>query len=586
MTTIPAAALGQHIAILGKTGSGKTSTGKLAIEQVVADSNRVCILDPIKSDWWGLISSRDGKHAGLPFHILGGPRGHVPLHPSAGKAIGELVATGALPLSIIDMADFPPGGQAQFFTDFAPALLRKMRGVVYLVIEEAHLFAPKERAGFGKENLSIHWAKMLATAGRSKGVRLILVTQRTQALHNALLGSCDTLIAHRLTAPADQEPVVKWLRSNVEKATADQVASSLAQLKTGAGWICSGEARIFERVEFPRIHTYDNTATPDKDSAGHEVKTAPVDLEHLRAVLGEAVKQAEADDPRELRRTIAALRKDLAAAQQASNRAGKMDTDPGAITAAVARGRAIGERDAAHSVKGPLADVQRRLASILGSLEMAAAREIPAPPARQSAASVSLPVGGAPAYRPDRLKVTLGDRVIATTQRRATPARPVNGGADDVRLNRLAERKVLQALVQHGTRTQRQLAILTGYAASGGGFRGALGKLRTLGLIDGSDPVSITDAGRQAIGEVEPLPTGRALVDHWLGQFNRLAEREVLRVIVEAYPESVPLEEVARRTNPPYEAAGGGFRGAVGKLRTLGLIEGRSEVRASADLVT
>jgi DNA helicase HerA-like ATPase len=60
------------------------------------------------------------------------------------------------------------------------------------VIEEAHEFAPKERAGIGAENMAIHWAKKLATAGRSKGIRLIVATQRVQALHNAVLGSCET----------------------------------------------------------------------------------------------------------------------------------------------------------------------------------------------------------------------------------------------------------------------------------------------------------------------------------------------------------------------------------------------------------
>lgn len=165
---MPGGILAQHIAVLGKTGSGKTSTAKLIIEQVVPDKARVCILDPIKSDWWGLTSSRNGKRPGLPFHILGGPRGHVPLHASSGKVIAEIVANGSLPLSIIDMADFAPGGQSNFFVDFAAALLRKMRGVVYLVIEEAHLFAPKERSGIGSENMAIHWAKMLATAGRQK----------------------------------------------------------------------------------------------------------------------------------------------------------------------------------------------------------------------------------------------------------------------------------------------------------------------------------------------------------------------------------------------------------------------------------
>lgn len=125
---LPPAALAQHSAVLGKTGSGKTSTTKLLIEQVVADGARVCILDPIKSDWWGLTSSADGRRAGLPFHILGGPRGHVPLHAAAGKAIGEIVASGQLPLSIIDMADFAAGGLQKFFVDFAPTLLRRMRG--------------------------------------------------------------------------------------------------------------------------------------------------------------------------------------------------------------------------------------------------------------------------------------------------------------------------------------------------------------------------------------------------------------------------------------------------------------------------
>src|SRR5687767_2351690 len=175
---IPDTALAQHTAIVGKTGSGKTSTAKLAVEQVVDEGSRVCVLDPIKSDWWGVISSPDGKRPGLPFHVLGGPRAHVPLHSGAGAAIAELVARGDLPLSVLDMADFEPGGQLRFFQDFAPTLLKRMRGVLYLVLEESHLFAPKERSGMSHEQLSIHWAKALATAGRSKGIRLIVCTQR------------------------------------------------------------------------------------------------------------------------------------------------------------------------------------------------------------------------------------------------------------------------------------------------------------------------------------------------------------------------------------------------------------------------
>ena len=312
---IPDAVLAQHTAILGKTGAGKTSTEKLAVEQVVAEGFRVCVLDTVKSDWWGVTSSANGKRPGLPFKILGGPHGHVPLHSSAGKVIGQLVGAGKLPLSIIDMADFEAGGIQRFFVDFAPALLRNMRGVVYLVIEEAHELAPKERAGIGAENLAIHWAKKLATAGRSKGIRLIVATQRVQSLHNAVLGSCETVIAHRLTTPADQEPVLKWLKANADKETVETVADSLSSLPTGTGWICSGEAQIFEKIKFPKFKTYDNTATPTGDTEAETITTAPVDQSELRELIGDAVKEAEANDPRKLHQEVAKLTRELAAAK-------------------------------------------------------------------------------------------------------------------------------------------------------------------------------------------------------------------------------------------------------------------------------
>lgn len=324
---IPQEVLDHHLAILGKTGSGKTSTEKLIVEHVVKQDFRVCILDSIKSDWWGITSSADGKSPGLPFKILGGPKGHIPLHSSAGKAIGALVGSGKLPLSIIDMADFEPGGLQRFFVDFAPALMRSARGVVYLVIEEAHEFAPKERAGFGAENMAIHWAKKLATAGRSKGIRLIVATQRVQSLHNAVLGSCETLIAHRLTTPADQEPVLKWLKANANKGAMDGIKEALSQLRTGTAIVCSGEAQIFQQMAFPKFQTYDNTATPTGDFDLMEVKTAPVNQDELRAIIGDAVKEAEANDPAILKAEIARLRKEGAGAGKVAPQPTKTEID-------------------------------------------------------------------------------------------------------------------------------------------------------------------------------------------------------------------------------------------------------------------
>ena len=49
-----------------------------------------------------------------------------------------------------------------------------------------------------------------------------------------------------------------------------------------------------------------------------------------------------------------------------------------------------------------------------------------------------------------------------------------------------------------------------------------------------------------------------------------------------AYPAALNKEEVASWTG--YKESGGGFNNALGRLRTLELVQGRGELRASDDL--
>ncbi len=565
---IPSEILTQHVAVLGKTGSGKTSTAKLAIEQVVAEGARVCVLDPIKSDWWGLTSSANGRSAGLPFHILGGPHGHVPLHSAAGKAIADVVATGALPLSIIDMADFEPGGQARFFVDFAPTLLRKMRGVVYLVIEEAHLFAPKERSGIGAENLSIHWAKTMATAGRSKGVRLVLVTQRTQALHNALLGSCDTLIAHRLTAPADQEPVVKWLKANTSKEVLEEVSGSLASLKTGEGWICSGEAKLFSRVAFPRIHTYDNTATPTGDASAREVKTAAVDAEKLRSLIGQAVDQAKAEDPRELRKELATQKAENARlvsqlqARESKVAPGKTVEKFVLKDGQLDRLEKIHERMFAESQKHQeaMSGLWAKHAEVAGAI-LKVLRVVTVTPPIPPATVHHMPSRVAPSAQQPRRPVSVpaaanGDGTISGVGQRI--------------LNALAE------LEQLGARQpERELvALLAGYTnLTSKGFVNAMSALSSAGLVayPGAGTVALTDDGH-AHAQPPDAPRDAREVQARICQLLGGASSKILQPLIQAYPKSMRREEVAAAAGYT-NLTSKGFVNAMSRLRTLGFVD-------------
>ncbi len=60
------------------------------------------------------------------------------------------------------------------------------------------------------------------------------------------------------------------------------------------------------------------------------------------------------------------------------------------------------------------------------------------------------------------------------------------------------------------------------------------------------------------------------------------AERLIPETFTQVHPDPLTKEEVAAKAG--YEANGGGFNNALGRLRTLELIQGRSDLRASDNL--
>ncbi len=173
--------------------------------------------------------------------------------------------------------------------------------------------------------------------------------------------------------------------------------------------------------------------------------------------------------------------------------------------------------------------------------------------------------------RPQRTaKVTNGR--VASTETLDGPLRLAAG-----------ERRILTALAQYPQgRSKVQVAVLTGYAASGGGFNNYLGALRSRGLIEGDgDRLMISEVGIRALGSWEPLPAGRALIDYWRGRLGK-AERLIIETLTQAYPAALNKEEIAARAG--YEANGGGFNNALGRLRTLELVQGRGDLKASDNL--
>lgn len=571
---VPEAALKNHIAVLGKTGSGKSSTAKLIIEHVAEDDARVCVLDSVKSDWWGLISSADGKRPGLPFKIIGGPHGHVPLHASAGRALGEIVGSGKLPLSIIDMADFKPGELQKFFIAFAPALLKSVRGVLYLVMEEAHEFAPKERSNIGQENEAIYYAKKLATAGRSKGIRLIVVTQRTQSLHNALLGSCETLIAHRFTTPADQEPVVKWLKANADKEIVKEIERDLSSIPTGSGWVCSGEARVFEKIKFPRIKTYDNSATPDNDDVAHDVKSAPVNQTELRDIIGDAVKEAEANDPKALRAEIARLTAALRKAELIK----PAESNVGDVAAAEKRGYERGhtegfmegEREGRRVMLVQVKDHMRPLIDHMNALHD---RTEEAAIALDRVGDFLIEAGNAPTSQAKTQSTRFPKTAAQVTRIPKTRA----NGHIEAPLQRIIDAIRWWNVMGVSAPSHPQVGFVAGYSHKSGTWATYLSRLRSLDLIAGRGDLMLTEKGEVVSNTPPEQPSGDLLratvlkkVDGPLGK--------ILAPIMDAYPDAMTHVDAAEQAG--YSHQSGTWATYLSRLRSLELIDGRGALKA------
>ncbi len=86
---LPFEAITQTIGILAKRGAGKTYTASVLAEEFVAAKLPFCVLDPTGA-WWGLRVMNDSK-PGLPVIIIGGKHGDLPLEPTAGKLMADLI---------------------------------------------------------------------------------------------------------------------------------------------------------------------------------------------------------------------------------------------------------------------------------------------------------------------------------------------------------------------------------------------------------------------------------------------------------------------------------------------------------------
>jgi hypothetical protein len=580
---LPVDAVTQRISILGRTRSGKSHTAGVIVEEVLKARQQVVIIDP-KGDWWGLRSSADGKSAGLPITIMGGKHGDVPLEPTAGALIADVVVNERVSL-LLDLSLFDSKAEeVRFVTAFLDRFYRKNEEPVLLVVDEADVFAPQHPEK--NENLMLNRMETICRRGAGKGIGVVLISQRSASIHKGCLSQTELMIAHQTTAPQDKDAIKGWVVDHSDKERREEFMNRIPKLSKGTAILWSPSwLEIYKEVGIREKETYDSGDAPRVGQRRRPPKVlAQVDLERLKKHMAETIEKAKQEDPRALRAEIQKLRAELAA------KPAQVAAPPVKAAAPVIRDRVVevpalkkGEIKELHKLVQRMEKARASLGWSTQSLEIAAN-------AVARALGESSEAVERVKQRPQPAPVKRVEAVRPTVQARPhfKPAVHAqgNGGAREELL--AGERKMLEVLAQFhpGTRTRSQLGALSGYTPSGGTFGNYYGRLKKFGLIkeDVVGAAQITEAGLDWFGPTRPQAPGTTdeLLNMWRSKL-LAGERKMLDAVIARYPSQISRQELGEETG--YESTGGTFGNYLGTLRRNALVTVDKESVKASDAI-
>lgn len=544
-------------AILAQKGKGKSFTAAVEAEELLDAGQLVVIIDPTDAHF-GLRSSPDGRSTGYPIAVFGGDHGDVQLEPGGGAVLAEAIVRERFS-AIVCTETMTKGEELKFVGDFLETLYRKNREAMHLFLDESDIFAPQNP--YGSEAKTCGATDDIVRRGRKKGIGCTLITQRASVLNKNVLSQADMLVALGCSHPLDLDAIDKWVRRNADAKLAKEMMESLPSLPRGVAWVWNPAQHLFKKISIRQRRTFDSGATPKAGEKKREPKIlAPVDIERLGQSMAAAVQRQKENDPKALKAKIAELIKERDQLSRAVNAMpsltapAKLVVKPAVTSAQIARVEktvAQAERvvssttarldktieDLRGTFGGSLSRAEQALDELRGALKLATAP--PSPPARPSPPSNTSNVarGRDQRARPPQAAGTMNG--VAGTP-------PPDGLAP-------AHLRLLSAIawwesIGVPTPDLGGVAFVAGTTTSSSTFNNNRSRLRAAGYIDypSSGNVQLTEAGRTLAPPPTLPPTNEALQEAILQKVSP-AHGRLLRVLIDAYPNEMPLEEFAQR---------------------------------------
>ena len=546
----PGEAATQTLGTIAAKGGGKSYLAGKFVEQLHDAGAPFLVLDPV-GNWSALTLAKDGKSPGLAVVVIGGERADVPLDEEQAEAIGQYLVWNGVS-AVLDLSELSKTKRKSYVAALCESVYRtarKKRAPFMVVFEEAQLFAPQVCPPGEQRMLGA--VTDIVRLGRNYGLGSMLVTQRPQSVSKEVLNQVECLFVGQLRGPQERKAIKGWITEQGASITKD-VLEDLPSLEPGE-FCCWSPSwlRVFKRVRILPKRTFDGSSTPTLGGVG------PRPTGKANRSLGGVVEElAELSRRPEPTVTVQLSRAEVNEYRESNSR---LEQENRRLTEKLARLESMARR-----VRGVLDDLEEVEPAL--SQPVKSFTEV----VRESEPSEIV-------Y--ERLKPQRPTRVLVDPAGNASMSS--FGGAKVPGLDK-ADRLILSVLSwQSGPIPKKRLALLAGYTMSGGGFKNALGRRKGAGHLDvGAGGIAITPAGVKALPDAPPKPpTGAKLFDWWLTHPKvDTCMRGVMQAL-RAAGGSLERGPLAQRAGllvrqEPYQADAGGFKNALGRLRTLGLIEG------------
>lgn len=559
--TLPLDLVVQQSAILARTGAGKTNAATVIAEELLAAGQQVVIIDP-PGAWWGLTASADGGPDGYPIVVLGGEHGNLPLPPTGGALIADVVVDQTASM-ILDLSDLSNAQTSAFVLAFASRLYERkarVRSPLLLVIEEADEVAPQR--AMPDQTRMLGAIERVVKRGRMRGIGTLMISQRSASLNKNVLSQAELLIAMQTTAPQDIKAIDAWIEHHGDQERRAQLVGEIATLGKGEAFVWSpGWLHEFRKIRFRLRRTFDSSATPKPGEVLIEpTARAAVNLDVIRAQLAAGQSESTPRTTRDQKRAATEQSKLIAEQQQRIAELERRLRERPTPTVERVEVPVLAPADVdrlKEEVDG-LRSVAMRLIDVADGISSALVRARPAPAESPGNIREDIPPP-TPPRQPAQNR----------SSRRSVVVTPTDLSNPQLR--------ILEALASFmalglDSVARSNVAVFADQSPRSSGFANNLGALRTRGLIDypAGQCVRITDDGLACVDEPRPIRSLAELHEAWYAKLPR-PQVAILQVLVKSYPSTWQRASLAERAGQ--SASSSGFANNLGALRSLGLID-------------